>query len=47
MARQPRVRAFVDFIAEHAKGLASQRLPAGMPPVPVAKRPAWFKRRAG
>jgi DNA-binding transcriptional LysR family regulator len=47
MARQPRVRAFVDFIAEYAKALAVERLPAGMPPVPVAKRPGWFKRRAG
>jgi len=47
MARQPRVRAFVDFIAEHAKELVRQRLPVGLPPVQVARRPAWFKRRAG
>ena len=47
MARQPRVRGFIDFMAEYAKAMAQQRVPAGMPAVPVAKRPGWHKRRAG
>lgn len=45
--RQPRVRAFVDFLAEHVNEATRHRLPQGMPPIAVAKRPAWFKRRAG
>ncbi len=47
LARQPRVRAFVDFIAAEAESMTRQRLPAGLPPVPVAQRPEWFKRRVG
>lgn len=47
LARQPRVRAFVDFMVEQAGALALHRLPAGLPPVPVAKRPDWYKRRVG
>ncbi len=46
-ARQPRMRAFVEFIADRATALTLHRLPAGLPPVTVAKRPQWFKRRAG
>lgn len=45
--RQPRVRAFVDFIAEHTRALARDRHPEGLPTVPVARRPPWFKRRVG
>ena len=47
LARQPRVRAFVDFMVEQADALTQRRLPAGLPPVPVAKRPDWYKRRVG
>lgn len=47
LARQPRVRAFVDFMAEQAEALTLRRLPAGLPPVPVARRPEWYKRRVG
>lgn len=47
LARQPRVRAFVDHMVNWAADATRQRLPAGLPPVPVAKPPDWFKRRVG
>lgn len=47
VARQPRVRAMVDFMASHARRLADERLPAGLPPVPTAHKPEWFRRRVG
>ncbi len=47
LSRQPRVRAFVDFIAEWVAAATASRMPAGLPPVPVARRPDWFKRRVG
>lgn len=47
LARQPRVRAFVDYLALWAAEATRQRLPAGLPPVPGAKPPDWFKRRVG
>lgn len=47
VARQPRVRALVDFLALAAQRLAANRLPAGMPPVPTAHQPEWFRRRVG
>ena len=47
MARLPRVRALVEFLVEHAKEMAESRLPAGLPPVPIAQRPPWFKKRVG
>jgi DNA-binding transcriptional LysR family regulator len=46
-SRQPRVRAFADFIAEWVAVRCAARLPAGLPPVPVSKRPEWFRRRVG
>lgn len=47
VARQPRVRAVVDFLAEAGAELARARLPAGLPPVRPAQRPEWFRRRVG
>lgn len=47
VARQPRVRAFVEFIAEEVERRTRERLPAGLPPVRPARRPDWFKRRVG
>lgn len=46
-ARQPRVRAWVDFMVEQADRLTAHRLPAGLPSVQPSKRPEWFKRRVG
>ena len=46
VARQPRVRAWVDFLVETSERLTAQRLPAGLPPVPVATRPDWWRKRA-
>jgi LysR family transcriptional regulator for bpeEF and oprC len=45
LVRQPRIRAWVDFVAEHAQQLAASRLPAGLPPVRPAERPDWWKKR--
>jgi DNA-binding transcriptional LysR family regulator len=45
LARQPRIRAWVDFLAEQTAQLAASRLPAGLPPVPTAQRPDWWKKR--
>lgn len=45
LARQPRVRALVDFMVGWTAEATRQRLPAGLPPVPWAKPPDWFKRR--
>ncbi|MFN7756089.1 MAG: hypothetical protein ACK5RP_01330, partial [Betaproteobacteria bacterium] len=45
LARQPRMRAWVDFLVETAERLTRQRLPAGLPPVPVSARPNWWRRR--
>lgn len=47
MSRQPRVRAFVDFMASQMEDIVRHRLPAGLPPVKSSQRPAWFKRRVG
>jgi len=47
LARQPRVRAFVDFMAAQVEAMVRQRLPAGLPPVKASQRPDWFKRRVG
>lgn len=47
LVRQPRVRAWVDFLVETAERLAKQRLPAGLPPVPASTRPDWWQKRAG
>ena len=45
LARQPRMRAWVDFLVETAERLTRPRLPAGLPPVPVSTRPDWWRRR--
>lgn len=45
LARQPRVRAFVDYMARWVSDATRHRLPAGLPAVPVAKPPDWFRRR--
>ena len=47
LVRQPRLRAFVDFMVAFAEAKTRVRLPAGLPLVPIAERPDWFKRRAG
>jgi DNA-binding transcriptional LysR family regulator len=47
LARQPRLRAWVDFLADWAAVQDRERLPAGLPPVAPAQRPEWFKRRVG
>lgn len=44
-ARQPRVRAWVDFMAEELAAMTRHRLPAGLPPVQPSQRPDWFRRR--
>ena len=46
-ALQPRVRAFVDFMAAQVAAMIRHRLPAGLPPVRSSQRPEWFKRRVG
>ncbi len=45
LVRQPRIRAWVEFVAEHAQRLVASRLPAGLPPVRPAERPDWWSRR--
>jgi LysR family transcriptional regulator for bpeEF and oprC len=45
LARQPRVRAWMDFAVEHFGQLALERLPAGLPAVRPSVRPEWWKRR--
>jgi DNA-binding transcriptional LysR family regulator len=45
LLRQPRIRAWIDFAAEHAQQLDARRQPADLPPVPAAERPDWWRRR--
>ena len=45
IVRQPRVRAWMDFVADYAQRLAASRLPAGLPQVRAATRPSWWRRR--
>lgn len=45
LLRQPRVRAWVDFAAEHVRQLTERRQPAGLPPVQPAERPDWWRKR--
>jgi DNA-binding transcriptional LysR family regulator len=47
LARQPRVRAFERHLHASLEPALRERLPAGLPPVPVPARPEWFGRRAG
>jgi LysR family transcriptional regulator for bpeEF and oprC len=44
LARQPRMRAWVDFIAEQVDQLTLRRKPAGLPPVRPASRPDWWQK---
>lgn len=46
LVRQPRIRALVDSLAEHARKLSAERLPAGLGPVRPAEKPEWWKKRA-
>ena len=45
LARQPRMRAWVDFLAEQAQQLTLRRQPTGLPPVQPATRPDWWRKR--
>ncbi len=45
LVRQPRIRAWVDFVAEHAQQLTATRLPAGLPAVQPSERPDWWNKR--
>lgn len=45
MVRQPRVRAFVDFMSERVARQLADRVPHGLPPVSASSKPDWFKRR--
>jgi LysR family transcriptional regulator for bpeEF and oprC len=47
LARQPRVRVFVQHLQAVVDALCRDRLPRGLPPVPVAQRPEWFRKRVG
>jgi DNA-binding transcriptional LysR family regulator len=44
-ARQPRVRAWVNFLAEEIEAMTRHRLPLGLPPVQPSQKPDWFKKR--
>jgi hypothetical protein len=45
--RQPRLRAFVQHLQSAVDALDAERLPRGLPPVPVAALPERFRRRVG
>lgn len=45
LTRQPRMRAWVDFVVEQAKEMTLVRKPAGLPPVQPAQRPDWWRKR--
>lgn len=45
LTRQPRVRAWVDFLVETAQRLTAHRVPVGLPPVPASTRPDWWRKR--
>lgn len=45
MARQPRMRVWIDFVAGQARQLTLARKPAGLPPVQPAQRPDWWRKR--
>ncbi len=45
LMRQPRMRAWVDFIVDQARHLTLRRRPAGLPPVQPAERPDWWRKR--
>ncbi|HWH73080.1 MAG TPA: LysR family transcriptional regulator [Methylibium sp.] len=45
LARQPRMRVWIDFMVDLAGRLTANRLPAGLPPVEPSLRPEWWRRR--
>jgi len=45
MSRQPRVRAFVEFLSRQVDVLTKDRIPKGLPPVRPSSKPEWFRRR--
>jgi LysR family transcriptional regulator, regulator for bpeEF and oprC len=45
LVRQPRIRALIDFLVEHAQRLSENRLPAGLGPWAPAEKPEWWSRR--
>lgn len=45
LARQPRMRAFVDFLVQESAALVAHRVPPGLPPVTPARRPDWWRKR--
>lgn len=47
LVRQPRTRAFVKHLQSVVDAMVADRLPAGLPPVPVAARPEWWHKRVG
>ena len=44
VARQPRRRTWVDFLADEVEQMTAHRLPAGLPPIQPSRRAEWFKR---
>jgi DNA-binding transcriptional LysR family regulator len=45
LVRQPRMRAWVNFLAELSLRLTADRCPAGLPPVKPSRPPDWWRRR--
>lgn len=45
IARQPRVRAWVDFLIQEIEAMVEERVPPGLPPVRPSKKPEWFRKR--
>lgn len=45
VARQPRIRAWTDFLVDTAAQITARRLPAGLPPVTPATPPDWWRKR--
>lgn len=45
LSKQPRMRAWVDFMVETSERLTAHRLPAGLPAVPASMRPDWWRKR--
>lgn len=43
--RQPRVRAWIEFLAEQAERMNRRLMPEGLPPARPAAPPEWFRRR--
>jgi DNA-binding transcriptional LysR family regulator len=45
LTRQPRMRAWVNFLVELSGRLGADRRPAGLPPVKPSQPPDWWRRR--